>query len=148
MAFPAAIPEEASQDRQQNALREKRGEDCRRPRSQSTANRHFPLPRNALGEQQIGNIYASDEEQETHCAQQQPKRSLPIAGQKVILIRLHERTPVLIACGIVHGFSRRDRIHLSLRLLDGDTGLEPARDQPVTGSMIVELLRLEDQRYE
>ena len=83
--MPTPMPSSPLHRCQQHALRQKLDKDSPWSRSQRTAYRHLFLTCHALGEQEIGNIDASDQQDKAHCPQQKPECQLSSLGRKSFL---------------------------------------------------------------
>ena len=95
-----ADAEEASGDGEQKAF----GESCSKmvlrlaPSALRTASSFWRA--RPAGEEKIGDVDAGDEQDEGYGAEEKPERLLAFAGEEVVLERLDEDAPALVAFGV------------------------------------------------
>ncbi len=139
-----ANSKDAAHQGEQEAFGKQLNEDGPRSCPQRAADGQLFLPGHAAGQQEIGDVDAGDQEHKSDRAQQQPQGQLSLLGQEVVFQRLDPRAPSLVALRILLRDVGGDRVHIGLRLLDGDARLQSAHNQqPV--EVVIDLVGFEDQ---
>jgi hypothetical protein len=76
--------------------------------SECAADGELLLTGKAAGEEEIGDVDAGDEQDEGYGAEEKPERLLAFAWEEVVLERLDEDAPALVAFGVGLGDVRGD----------------------------------------
>jgi hypothetical protein len=92
--------------------------------------RRLVRARGSTGEQQVGDVGAGDEQDESHRAEQDVE-SRPILADELLVQRFGLETPLMVLLGIALRQVTRDDVQLGRELLLGDSGLEPPEHREV-----------------
>ncbi len=118
--------QDSTNQRKRHAFGQKLREQLPARCAQCGADCNFSLPRGAPGEEQIGNVHARNQENETDRAHQQPQIFDRVFADEIILQRFDGGAPPLIGLWIDFGDVPRDGVHVRVGLLDGDARLKTA----------------------
>ncbi len=115
--------------------------------AQRSAHGNFFLASGGASHQQVGDVGASNEQNESNSAEQEPQSGAHVAVQEVILQRLDGSAPTFVRFRINIRHVASDRAHIRIGLRQGDAGLH-AREDHEKMKIVINLVRFEDQRNE
>ena len=120
---------DAGERRKQNALRDELTHNARAARAEGRADAELARTRGRSGEQQVADVGARDQQHHDDDAGDQGQRRADVADH-LIEDAIDRNAFVLVRPGVRAFELRRDRVHLRLRLIERDAGLQAA-DRPV-----------------
>ncbi len=119
-------PTIAAEKRKKNAFDQELFREAKAIGAEREAKRDLFLPAGGAGEEKIGDVRTSDEENERHRAEEHEQGWFHVADD-LLMQRQHRRADARVLSRILLGQSRGDGFHLDLRLRERDAGLH-ARD--------------------
>ena len=125
---PRQQPEEGAAGRQQQRFGEHLLNDAQPAGAKRGAHRQFARSPERLGEQQVGEVRRSNEDDEDDGAEEEQKWQAHVADD--VLVKRHdERAPSLVVLRVLPLEPLRDRRHLGLRGVHVDAGTQVADDE-------------------